>query len=180
MKDLEFRLWCSKIIDLSIDQGKQALALMSIKGHKGEDLTAVPFQDEDWLLPGINQALMSRGLLTKMSETFGRRGPIFVKYQKIGKDVRDELERILRTQLGRKIRSSEYIIYGLTVGNAMIDWCEKRNMSPARGVILVNVTHCIEALEESFPGYIASGMLPAAIGGFQNAQVNQATKVVRS
>ena len=162
MNDIEFRQWCSSIPDLT---SQQIRVVVNLFGRQGQDITAPKnIPQEDWLLPGINQALMDRGLLTKASERFSRRGIIFDRYRKVSKAVREDLERLLRGQLGRKLKSSDYIMYGLAVGNVMINWCDKRHMSPSRGVVIVNLTHCIEALEEAYPGYIASGMLPAAIG----------------
>lgn len=108
---------------------------------------------DDWLLPGISAELRRRGLshpsLTR--EDINRIAP---NYWADSLRVRADL----RTRLSAKLKHGELIGLGHIVVRALADY---RSPVTPIGVkfLLTNIGKIPEAIEQSFPGYLACGML---------------------
>lgn len=110
----------------------------------------------DWLLPGIEAELRRRGLSFRplTQQTIMRLAPnYFLESQRVRMDFEARLKR-----QGVTLNRSGLIALGHVAARVLADY---RSPVTPLGVkfLLQNVGNIPEAVEQSFPGYLAAGML---------------------
>lgn len=119
----------------------------------------------DWLLNGISARLRARGhghtaevnrmLHSKGYKTYAKNAPTLLK----------ELEALLP----EKNKTRNRLILGQLVCNALVKWCTARRVPISVNTILMNAHYAKEAIEDSFPGYVNSGLFKIALEGFKDS-----------
>lgn len=104
--------------------------------------------DEDWLLEGITYVLRSRGLV---------RGELFAIDGKV-KVALAEVQAALLEAVGRPLKTVEKVALGRVTAEAMADMISTYATLGPR-IMLQHIPKALQALENSFPGYLASGMV---------------------
>lgn len=160
MNKLNFLKWVSHLQELTPEQIKEVQNRIKLLGHAVESVTLE--DSNDWLWTGIWNALKSEGLVTASALLGGQKSNARKAYKRVAEEVQKDLTKLFKRQLG-SISSTEQVTIGLIVGQCLIKWCMKRKIPPTLGSVLLNTHHSIESIEESFPGYIASGYLPILI-----------------
>jgi hypothetical protein len=120
---------------------------------------------DDWLTEGIVSELVRRGLLRKQQDGFWRRSA------PKGYSANAEVQREFLIDASRKdlpgrvclpLSIQEKYALGRVVGRALADYLAN---TPGFGlkVMLQNINKIPEALDASFPGYVAAGRLSLLI-----------------
>jgi hypothetical protein len=107
----------------------------------------------DWLLAGIVWELARRGLgRSRIDATLVRR--LAPAYEEAATEIRERLTKQLD-----KPRQEELVSLGRVVARAIAD---HRSPQTPLGLkfMLNNTRNALEAIDSSFPGYLAAGMLP--------------------
>jgi len=111
-------------------------------------------EDNDWLLEGLTQELRRRGLWMRDYPVLKKLIPS--NYVAASPAVRDHL----LLGWGKKpIRTIEKLALAALAGGVLADYLTKIKLPVTPRTVLVNVDKVPVALEESFPGYWASGLL---------------------
>jgi hypothetical protein len=110
---------------------------------------------DDWLLPGIDAELRRRGLNHRplSTATISRLAP---NYFAESTQVRQHLEKQLKRSV--PLKHAQLVSLGNVLARALADY---RSPVTPLGIkfMLQNVGNIPEAVEQSFPGYMAAGML---------------------
>lgn len=142
---------------LSAADLQKVSAALKMLGAKPQ---AVPSENQnDWLLIGIAECLVDKGLLAKANQL--AKGKSYAAYLKKLPPVMEYLV-VLENQCGggRRVRTALAVM----CARALADWLEARAMlEPA--YMLMMVDHLPEAVEASFPGYVQAGLFGAALKG---------------
>lgn len=165
MKDEDFQIYCTQLILLNEQQLNALVDRINLLGGKGTATTEPDFS-EDWLLPGIIEAMKARRVFSVLSKAALYRSKAFKVYRKSSKAIMKELERVMRIPLNSPLKAS--VAYA--VGGALISWCKKRGMVGNSSSILMNAIHAIDALEEQFPGYMENNALYLVIRDIRHDQ----------
>jgi hypothetical protein len=114
--------------------------------------------DDDWLLAGIASELSDRGLLPKEGG-YGKllRLPSYPVYKNTSPQVLDQLEPFLRLREKPWPRPRLFAL-GKLFAYLLARYISYYPVEPDR--MLKNIGRLIVALEASFPGYLASGLIP--------------------
>lgn len=124
-------------------------ALLPTKAERG----TVRGEPASWLVAGALKELQRRGLA-------GSRTPVIDMIAPGCQAAAAEVEEELLGQVGRRLKSAERVAFGLVVGRALADYLEGRLQLPlGLKVMLTNLNKAYEAVEYSFPGYLAAGWL---------------------
>lgn len=151
-----------------LDPGERQKLKMLITRHPGSvaKTTAISVNPmtTDWLLQGILSELARRGHKhrIKSMEELRRIAP---DYELSAGEVREALEEMLNVQMERILirpSNSDFLTLGTVSARALIKYFEPRMTVALRPVLNV-VGRTFEALENSFPDYLGSGMLPVLI-----------------
>lgn len=153
MNDVEFKAWCSQITKLTSEQRIEAAVKLRVLS---EEKTV----SEDWLFDGICAALVSHGLLNRLSIRPLKQTKAFLHYQKHAAELQSALLDIIKgipqTRLSR-------VVLARVAGETLITWCKRRHEQVTPALILNNISHTVDALNRSFPGYLEAGLLGKAI-----------------
>lgn len=104
---------------------------------------------EDWLLEGITQVLRSRGIILQ--------GRTLLVDGKVKAGLIDVQGALLKA-VGRPLKTVEKTALGRVTAEAMADMIS--NYAPlGPKIMLQHIPKATQALENSFPGYLASGMV---------------------
>lgn len=111
-------------------------------------------EGEDWLGQGICIELRRRGLVRGDAQI---RAPdkAFIRDQK-------EMSEFLVERIGRPLKSVEKAVLGQVAARALADYIGHSAPLSMR-TMMQNVSKVPQALEDSFPGYLASGMVEKMI-----------------
>ncbi len=157
----EVRLQVSKLS--TTDRRKLAMLLDRFPGSNIKSASRSESLDADWLFQGYLKELKRRGApdftIRKMSVLRG----IAPNYELASQEIRSYFE----SKITRPAASpTELLALGRVIGKALALYIESWKKGPAVSMrsLLLNVGSSAEALENSFPGYVASGMLPILIG----------------
>lgn len=148
--------WRTKLMDLSSEQladlQKHIKAQPRYKASKKEEAVTATY--DDWLFDGLAMQMRKHGLLSNASARLVAVLPGYKNYADVAGDLRSALEKLLPDSNKKQLkwRLSECVYAALS------DWCRRRNIPRTANTILINSPKAIEALNESFPGYIASGL----------------------
>lgn len=153
MNDAEFKIWCSQITKLTSEQRIETAVKLRVLS---EEKTV----SEDWLFDGICAALVGHGLLNRLSIRPLKQTKAFTHYQKysvaLQASLLDLISGIPQTRLSR-------VVLARVAGETLITWCKRRHEQITPALILNNISHTIDALNRSFPGYLEAGLLGKAI-----------------
>jgi hypothetical protein len=116
----------------------------------------------DWLLQGFISELKRRGHPVHLGSMTAVR-QLAPNYEVASHEIRGYLERQLDRSDGRPASRTELVVLGGILGRSLAVHIEPR-MPVALRPMLLNVDSTLEALENSFPGYLAAGMIPMLTG----------------
>lgn len=168
MNDQDFLEWKAKLVLLTTEQLDIVLGSISLLKRGIKSTTSKLRKSEstsdpgDWFLIGVTAYLKDKGLLHSMYPVISFKAR--KRYEEMGGGVRKDIHKLFRVQLKEIPTSNQKMSIGLMVAECLAEWLKKRKIPIS---INTMVTHChrsIEAIEESYPGYISSGLLPAIIG----------------
>lgn len=124
----------------------KAQALLSLSAAPGTPSPTTA--TDDWLLQGIAHVLCCRGLLGKYFPT-----PDNKTYT-----VVCQVQTTLLAAIGRPLKTVEKVALGRVVAEAMADMISAyAPLGPK--IMLQHIPKAAQALENSFPGYLAAGMV---------------------
>ena len=164
MDDTEFRLWASKINELTEPQVanlNQRLKILG-KGSGSINGTAPLEPADDWLFDGMYRALKSKGITSPSAIYAVKKTKGYKRYLADAPNVIHELELLLKDS---RNSTSARMSLALLIGNVLIRWCEKKRLPLTAATIFSMVCHAREALEMQFPGYIASNLFHIVYDG---------------
>lgn len=107
----------------------------------------------DWILCGIEEELRSRGLLDRRARLGD--SPHYVKRKAASGRVMASLERAC----GGKLSARERAALGRVVGECLASYVERLGLTVCGRTMLQHAPDAEVAVDASFPGYAASGML---------------------
>lgn len=134
----------------SADRKKLRMFMDALPGGKGASLVA-PKPNNDWLLTGILYELSRRGM--KYRQGVIPEG----RYVEDSEIVRVELTRLLNVSIP-DLKYVEQLALGKVVAKALADYLVNKKLDLGLKVMLNNVGKSLEAIDASFPGYLASGV----------------------
>lgn len=108
--------------------------------------------EADWLLQGILAELRRRGHKPHIKDMSQIRG-LCVDYEMTSQEVREHLEAMLPSE----VTAAELRTLGTITARALID--RFRNVPIGLKPLLQLAGRSMEALDDSFPGYLGSGMI---------------------
>ena len=122
-------------------------------------LAPEPFNTQDWLLTGVTEELRRRGLWMKSYPIPSRLLPN--KYTAKSK----VLQEFLLEGLGNnKPQRTECLAIAIIATRCLTDWLERSKVPISPRTVLFNLDKIPTALEYSFPGYWAQGLLGVVLG----------------
>lgn len=135
----------------------------AIRLHGDTDATIVARQSGDWLLPGLEHELRRRGLLARPHitvEWVAHLSPDYVTESEL-------VRKMLKSKLQKTMTHAELLNLGRTAAKALANYVENERLVPGRTLgprtLFQHVKDIPVALNRSFPGYVAGGMLSALI-----------------
>jgi hypothetical protein len=139
----------------SADRKKFRMFVNGAPGGKDELRSAANTESSDWLLTGILSELKKRGLgythrtikTWEHSRTYAEESAL----------VRKELLRILKLSISQP-KYQELLALGSVVARALIRALGTKTYISLKS-LLNNVGKALEAIDNAFPGYMASGLL---------------------
>jgi hypothetical protein len=134
----------------SADRKKLRMFMDALPGGKGASLMA-PMPNDDWLLTGILYELSRRGM--KYRHEIVPEG----NYAEDSEIVRSELTRLLGISIP-DLKYVEQLALGKLVAKALANYLVNKKLNLGLKVMLNNVGKSLEAIDASFPGYLASGV----------------------
>lgn len=139
----------------SADRKKLRMFVNGAPGSKSEPISAATSESSDWLLTGILAELKKRGLgYTARSIRTWEHSKT---YEEEGQAVRAELLRVIKLSIPQP-KYQELLALGRVVARALIGYMGKKAYISLK-TLLNNVGKALEAVDNSFPGYMASGLL---------------------
>lgn len=151
MKLEEFLEWKSKIPDLTPDQVMVTLA--SLKQLNPNLRTeSEPDPQDDWFLNGLFLAMRKNGLIRRSGIIALRRSKAMMAYNRNAAAVKRDLESLL----GKNRKGIAQMSLAYLAGVSLIIWCKKNAQVVSAAIVLKNIAHTMEAIEDQFPGYIDS------------------------
>jgi hypothetical protein len=143
----------------TIDRRKLVMLLEKFQGSSTKSVSRSESLDADWLLQGICEELKRRGLPSSVPSRVVLRKTA-PSYELASQEVRAYFEQ----KLGQA-SPTELLKLGTNLGRALAIYVESWNKMPiSLRTLLTTVSYTIEALENSFPSYVAGGMLPMLAG----------------
>jgi hypothetical protein len=143
----EFKRFAARVIDLDEAQRKDLSARLRMIDNTKRN----SFAEKDWLLKGICAALSDRGLLSYAAEIMLVKTKAFKAYERVAPVLRAELSQLTK---GNSLDRLAYV-----TGIALMHFVELQGFRVSATMVMTNAAKAREALEESFPGYIQSGLL---------------------
>jgi hypothetical protein len=144
------------------DSRKLRLLLDSRFKEKAATNPTVGSQD-DWLLPGIKAQLRKRGL------NYGNISPerLAPNYTKDAVRICTQLRKQLRKESRFELKHVHLLVLGGIIAEALIEHLKQTRPNAPTGLklLLTSVNEIPEAIERSFPGYLASGMVHMLLRG---------------
>jgi hypothetical protein len=139
----------------SADRKKFRMFVNGAPGGKDEPRSATNNESNDWLLSGILSELKTRGM-TYTSRAI-RTWEQSLTYAEESAAVRKELLRVLKLSIPQP-KYQELLSLGRVVARALIRTLGSKTYISLK-VLLNNVGKALEAIDNAFPGYMASGLL---------------------
>lgn len=136
--------------DLEVVTGR-VKALLPMTGRSGV-VTRDTDSVKDYLLEGVHIELRKRGIIGQRDRILQRNFP--THYTDTSLAVRNNLESFLPD-----LRYVEKIALGTLAASVLASWLEERNIPVGPKTMLNNVSNIPLSLEQSFPGYLRSGLL---------------------
>lgn len=153
MKNQDYIEWRAKVVELNPDQVKDLRCRLQPFGEN--QTTTIDFTD-DWLFTGLFEELCKKGLASKISRRAILRSRGYKAYQRWAPGLMDELDRLLAPTKQKRMART---VLSLLVGQCLVHYTRKKvpGMLTASKV-LMQAEHIMEALNDSFPGYITPGL----------------------
>lgn len=151
MDPKDFKQYCAKLPLLSQAQAEEVVTRIS---GLGKSIVKRIDAQDDWLFQGLTNALLKAGLVSQASLPALHRSGAFKTYAAVAPDLMNELDKLLKGHDKRIHR----LAVAISVGEALIGWCSKRFRSVSSNTVLRSSGKTFEALDEAYPGYIASGL----------------------
>jgi hypothetical protein len=142
--------------------------MKQFKGKSGASPKASDAQSRDWLLTGILSELKRRGLIADSRAVDPAR--ISASYGEASALIRAHLEKRLREDYPQ-VKYVELLALGQIVGRALFDHMAWTGNVGIR-MLLNNVDKSLEALDESFPGYLQAGSLGLLLGSKTKTKIS--------
>ncbi len=141
------------------------MVLAALKARGRTDATITIRHSQDWLLPGLEYELRRRGLLALPHITTEWVNGLSSSYTSDA----DVVRRMLKSNLKGMPTQAELLNLGRTAAKALAEYVSAERLAPGRSfgprVFFQHVRDIPIALNRSFPGYVASGLLSALIHG---------------
>lgn len=152
----------SLIPSLSKIDRKKALMLLERFGgsDKGASSSRSESLQADWLLQGILKELGRRGQPSFNGGVVKLRG-IAPNYELASQDIRAYYEGAILRPTPTELNALG-VVLGRSLAKYISSW--QKSIPIALRPMLLNIERVPEALENSFPNYVAGGMLPMLVG----------------
>lgn len=165
MEKGDFATWMSKVPDLTPLQVQELLDRLKILKKMPSSFVGPEVDAGDWLFDGMVLVLKEKGLINPSAIRGIRMGSAYRSFKKISPEMRRAIERIAKQQLkSSQLSTVRCMQLGVMVSRCLAAWCEKRKITPGLTILMNNAHRWLEAIEESYPGYLGSNMLPLILG----------------
>lgn len=120
----------------------------------------------DWLTEGFIYEARRRGLVGNVSKQ------LYIQLKPKDYEANNEEVRLFLLQKAAgSFNAQEELVLGRVVARALADWLAFRTVPNFRTLIR-NINNCVQAVEDSFPGYSESSMLDVLVRKYRKEVVD--------